>query len=196
MVPVTNMRYGQDVFCVLQTTLLKLPCLQNVHSTHLTWNHLPTPHILLSLVTSSRSCRSTQKHFKDKCFRLKLVMHQSRSALSQEMFLLCIGSTGVQNILIAFQQCWKCAWWNTVIRISNTNVIFEIEHCKYFMIYMSAFVLLQYQLQSFLENFCVSNVNYHIKDLLMVDSFIGYLNSTFMDHQWIEVHALDTMVQL
>ena len=83
VVPVTNMRYGQDVFCVLQTTLLKLPCLQNVHSTHLTWNHLPTPHILLSLVTSSRSCRSTQKDFKDKCFRLKLMMHQSCTVLSQ-----------------------------------------------------------------------------------------------------------------
>ena len=71
----------KDVFCDLQTTLLKLPYLQNV-PTHLTWNHLPTPHILLSLVTSSRSCRSTQKHFKDKCFRLKLVMHQSCHALS------------------------------------------------------------------------------------------------------------------
>ena len=63
----------QDVFCDLQTTLLKLPYLQNV-PTHLTWNHLPTPHILLSLLSSFRSCRLK---------RLKLVMHQSCHALSQ-----------------------------------------------------------------------------------------------------------------
>ena len=53
----------QDVFCDLQTTLLKLPYLQNV-PTHLTWNHLPTPHMLWSRLTSFRSCRSTQKHIK------------------------------------------------------------------------------------------------------------------------------------
>ena len=50
---------------------------------------------------------------------------------------------------------------------------------------MSAFIFLQYQLKSFLKNYCLLNVNNHIKELLMVDSFIGYLNSTFMDHQRI-----------